>query len=188
MPSQQAAPPAAARGRVLVLGGVRSGKSRFAESLLPAGEPATYVATGYPPDGADPEWAERVAGHRARRPAHWHTRETLEVADALRDATGTVLVDCLALWLTRVLDSVGAWTEAPGWEAALRARTGDLVDAWTGATSTVIAVSNEVGWGVVPDTRAGRVFRDGLGVLNTALAASADAVWLLVAGIPNRLR
>ena len=100
--------------RELVLGGARSGKSRYAESRLAAAPAVTYVATGGARDG-DAEWAARVAAHRARRPAAWRTVETTDVAACLRAAgPGTaVLVDCLALWLTAVLDDAGAWDPGP---------------------------------------------------------------------------
>ena len=91
--------------KVLVTGGVRSGKSRHAESLLSG--PVSYVAPG-PTDDADPDWVARIAAHRARRPANWTTVETHDLASALR-LDGPVLVDCLGTWLTAVLDSKALW-------------------------------------------------------------------------------
>ena len=101
--------------RTLITGGVRSGKSRHAETIVGTG-PVRYVAPGYPP-GDDAEWAARIAAHRARRPAHWETVETIDVAGILGAATDrdVLLVDCLTTWLTRQLDEAGAWTDAPGW-------------------------------------------------------------------------
>lgn len=176
--------------RTLLLGGARSGKSVEAERRL-AGEPAvTYVATGGTRAG-DAEWATRVADHRARRPAGWRTVETVDVAGVLRTVRGPVLVDCLALWLTAVLDECGGWDDtawAGGGEAAVAARVDDLLDAWRTTAARVIAVSNEVGSGVVPGTAAGRRFRDELGRLNARLAAESDEVTLVVAGLPLALR
>ena len=169
-------------GRTLVLGGVRSGKSRHAEELMSGYRYVTYVAGSAPPTGDDPEWAARVAAHRARRPAHWRTIETLDIAGTLRQVTSPVLIDCLGTWLARVLGEVGAWEQRPGWQRAVDERLQDFVDAWQTTTVPVVAVSNEVGSGVVPATHSGRVFRDVLGALNTAVAAGADSVRLVVAG------
>lgn len=173
-----------ARGgrRTLVLGGVRSGKSRHAEQLMSGYRYVTYVAGSAPPTDDDPEWAARVDAHRARRPAHWRTVETIDIAATLRAATAPTLIDCLGTWLTRVLDEVGAWEQRPGWQRAVDERLQDFVDAWQNTSVPVVAVSNEVGSGVVPDTHAGRVFRDVLGALNTAVAAGSDSVRLVVAG------
>lgn len=172
--------------RVLLLGGARSGKSAAAEAMAAqaaAGGPVTYVATAdLRPD--DPDWAARIAAHRSRRPPTWRTVETDDPAPALA-ADGVVLVDCMALWLTRAMDATGAWDDdawAGGAPAALAERVNALVTAWAVSRGTVIAVSNEVGMGVVPATSAGRRFRDELGRLNVALAAAADEVYLVVAG------
>ncbi len=168
--------------RTLVLGAARSGKSTVAERLLADRcGPVTYVATG-PAAASDPEWAERVRAHRARRPASWRTIETRDVAGVLGDATGPVLVDCLTLWLTAVLDDAGAWDGRAGWRSHLDKEVARLADAWAAATVPVVAVSNEVGAGVVPGTAAGRLFRDEQGRLNARLAASADRCLLVVAG------
>ena len=177
--------------RTLVLGGARSGKSVHAESLLADQDRVTCVATGGDrPD--DIEWAARVAAHRLRRPAHWRTVETTDVVPLLEAAgpADALLVDCLALWLTAVLDEAGAWEGGDG--AGADTRVGDrcdaLVSAWASTWATVVAVSNEVGSGVVPATASGRRFRDELGRLNTRLAADADEVTLVVAGLPVAVR
>ncbi|EOM78014.1 bifunctional adenosylcobinamide kinase/adenosylcobinamide-phosphate guanylyltransferase [Rhodococcus rhodnii] len=175
-----AAEPAASPHRTLVLGGVRSGKSSHAETLFAADAAVTYVATGTSRED-DEEWTKRVAVHRERRPNAWRTVETSEVAAVLRDAKGPVLVDCLGTWLTARLDHHGAWES--GDTAAVEADVDDLVAAWRDATVPVVAVSNEVGAGVVPATASGRLFRDLLGVLNTRIAADSTDVTLLVAGI-----
>ncbi len=167
--------------RVLVLGGARSGKSERAE-LRVAGEPdVTYVATA--PGGAgDPEWAARLAAHRARRPAWWRTAETTDLAGLLASAGGAVLIDGIGTWLAAVMDECGAWDGgAPGREN-LAARIAGLTGAWRQARGYVVAVSDETGLGVVPATQAGRQFRDELGRLNQALAAESEEAELVLAG------
>ena len=174
--------------RVLVLGGARSGKSSHAERLLRRERSVDYVACGLAPSEQDPEWAERVALHQARRPASWTTIETLDLASVLGSKGPPVLVDCLTTWLARVMDDCGVWTDAPDAGERLAAAVDEAVDAWTRSGRRVIGVSNEVGSGVVPATPSGRRFRDELGVLNARLAAVSDRVWLVTAGLPRRLR
>lgn len=175
-----------AANRVLVLGGVRSGKSRYAQQLL-AGEPSVrYLATGYPP-GEDADWAARIAAHVGERPPHWVTVETTDVAAELGSSRTALLIDCMTLWLTRVMDAAGAWDagEVPPEVGEEVAR---LLAAWRRTTATAVVVTNEVGMGVVPPTPAGIRFRDLLGSLNRELAAQADTVWLVVAGLPLRIK
>jgi adenosylcobinamide kinase/adenosylcobinamide-phosphate guanylyltransferase len=174
--------------RVLVLGGARSGKSSFAERLLARAGPVDYVACGAPPTADDAEWADRIAQHRDRRPPSWHTLETLDVAGVLTEPGAPVLVDCLTTWLARVMDECEVWAAAPDADARLAARIDALVEAWAGTRRRVVAVSNEVGSGIVPATPSGRRFRDELGVLNARVAGRASRVWLLTAGLPRRLR
>jgi adenosylcobinamide kinase / adenosylcobinamide-phosphate guanylyltransferase len=171
--------------RVLVLGGARSGKSAHAESLLAGVEGVTYLATSAAPAG-DPEWAARVAAHRARRPATWTTVETTAPSTLL--GRGPFLVDSVTTWVAALMDQTGVWAEEPGAEERLARRVDALVEAWTMTPADVVAVSDEVGLGVVPETRAGRLFRDTLGTVNQRLAGTADAVWFVVAGLPQRLR
>ena len=95
----------------LVLGGARSGKSRYAESLLRSHPKVTFVAPGPLPDGSDPEWAERISLHQTRRPAQWTTLETTDLATAIRAADHPVLIDCLATWLTRLIDDIDGWQD-----------------------------------------------------------------------------
>ncbi|MBM7784432.1 nicotinate-nucleotide--dimethylbenzimidazole phosphoribosyltransferase [Tenggerimyces flavus] len=174
--------------RVLILGGARSGKSVTAERFLEDEPSVTYVATGAVPDLDDPEWAERVAVHRARRPTTWQTHETRDVAALLtQPAAEPLLIDCFTTWLAGELDAAGSWTDHPD-DDALQARVDSAISAWTGTTRYVVAVSNEVGSGIVPATPSGRRFRDELGALNARLAAAADEVWFVTAGIPQRLR
>jgi adenosylcobinamide kinase/adenosylcobinamide-phosphate guanylyltransferase len=175
--------------KVLVTGGQRSGKSRYAESLVAGSPSGTYIAPGYRPDPAfDPEWASRVASHRSRRPDSWTTIETRAVGDALRTATPPVLIDCLGTWVTAVVDEFGTW-DIPlvRWQDRFRAELDDLVTAWEGADGLLVAVTNEVGMGLVSEHRSGRVFTDLLGRVNQAIAAVSDDVILVVAGRTLRL-
>lgn len=169
--------------KVLVTGGVRSGKSRHAEELL-VGEPSvTYVAPGPTTDeDSDPDWAERVSAHRERRPASWTTLESRDLGTAL-GSDGAVLVDCLGTWLTAVLDEADAWDQpSADVHALVSARLTVAVAALAAATGPVVLVTNEVGLGVVPAHRSGRLFRDLLGAVNQTLAAACDEVHLVVAG------
>jgi adenosylcobinamide kinase / adenosylcobinamide-phosphate guanylyltransferase len=183
-----AAGPAAAPRRVLVLGGARSGKSRHAELRLAAEPRVTYLAAGPYLAGAqpasDPDWAERVAAHRSRRPAWWQTVETTDAAAALRATPGALLFDGAGTWLAAVMTMQQQRSSAPGMIAA---KIDELVEAWRQAPCRVVAVSDEVGSGVHPPTEAGRLFRDHLGWLNQRLAAESDEAVLVVAGRPLTL-
>lgn len=172
--------------RTLVLGGARSGKSTRAEQLLADHDDVLYVATAGRRDG-DQEWAQRIELHRERRPAGWRTLETCDLVAVLGDDAdpAPVLIDCLALWLTAVMDEQGAWEDDSwfdGGERAVQGRCEELAEAWRGTRRRVVAVSNEVGMGVVPATAAGRRFRDTLGRLNMAVANVSERVELVVAG------
>ncbi|MEE1738365.1 bifunctional adenosylcobinamide kinase/adenosylcobinamide-phosphate guanylyltransferase [Streptomyces sp. BE147] len=170
--------------RTLVTGGARSGKSLEAEQRLETFPAVVYVATGGRRDG-DAEWAARVGLHRERRPAAWQTEETCELAELLSADGPPLLIDCLSLWLTDAMDRVGAWDDArwaDGGEEALRERVAELAAAVRATRRKVVAVTNEVGAGVVPATAAGRRFRDELGRLNAAVAAECEEVLLVVAG------
>lgn len=175
--------------RTLVLGGTRSGKSGYAEQLLHDEPVVTYVATARR-DPADAEWETRIAAHTARRPTRWVTVEPAAAGDlaALLVGAGAgdppLLVDDLGTWLTGVLDDVGAW-DGRGGAAQYVA---ELIEAVRRCTARLVLVSAEVGLGVVPETRSGRLFRDELGSLNASLAATCDEVLLLVAGIPLSLK
>jgi adenosylcobinamide kinase / adenosylcobinamide-phosphate guanylyltransferase len=158
----------------LVIGGARSGKSRYAEGLIAALPPPwTYIATAEP---GDEDMAARIDAHRQRRGADWRT---IEAPCDLRAALaacggGPVLVDCLTLWLSNlVLAEVDIETEIETLEAAL-----------TAATAPIVVVANEVGLGIVPSFPLGRRFRDIQGILNQRIAARADRVVLMVAGLP----
>lgn len=178
--------------RTLVLGGVRSGKSAHAEQLLADRAQVTYVATGGL-GRTDGEWSARVAAHRERRPGSWRTVETVDLVEVLNAATGPVLIDCLGTWLTGMMDRHRLWdglesAAADGGaarDAALAAVTDEvdaLLVAWDRVAAPVIAVSNEVGSGVVPASASGRLFRDELGRLNTRIAAASEQVIWVIAG------
>ncbi len=174
-----------AQGRTLVLGGARSGKSALAEQLLAAQPSVLYIATGGARDD-DADWRERVAAHVARRPPSWRTIETTQVAECLATADTPLLIDCLGTWLTSRLDHHGVWDG--GALEPVEADVSELVRAWRSARVPVVAVSNEVGSGVVPPTASGRLFRDLLGRLNATVAAESESVLLTVAGVPLPLR
>ncbi len=171
--------------RTLVIGGARSGKSTYAEGLFAAAQRVTYVATA-PPRPGDDEWVSRVAQHRARRPAHWTTLETSDVTSVLLAAARgeTVLVDCLTLWLTQEMDDAAAWD---GDLSLVDKQIDALLHAWRVTQAQVVAVTNEVGQGVVPATTSGRLFRDAQGRLNARIARESDDVVMMVAGRPVTL-
>ena len=162
----------------LVLGGARSGKSAYAESLF-TGPRAVYVATAEP---IDEEMRERIARHCARRGEGWTTVEApLELGAALRaNATGTfgILVDCLTVWLGNLMHA----------ERDIDREVRSLLESLAAPAVPVVLVANEVGLGVVPDNPTARAFRDHAGRLNQALAARADRVVLVTAGIPLVLK
>ncbi len=168
----------------LILGGARSGKSTFAEALARkrGGDDVLFVATA---EARDEEMRARIENHRAARPVNWRTLETPR--DLGRALTGTrarvVLVDCVTLWTTNVL--LADETHA---RAEMLREVDDLL-AWHAAhDSELIIVSNEVGMGLVPEYPLGRAYRDLLGAVNGKIAASADAVFLLVAGLPVEVK
>ena len=172
--------------RTLVLGGIRSGKSQWAEMAIAesavAGQPVRYLATGAKPDG-DADWSARIAAHRARRPSHWLTVEKVDVPRQLRSEVATpTLVDDIGGWLAAVMDRRNAWTtESPG---SVAADVDDLIDAVCTFGSPLALVSPEVGLTVVPPTASGRRFTDELGSLNQGLAGLGDRVVLVIAGQP----
>ncbi|ONM46108.1 adenosylcobinamide kinase/adenosylcobinamide phosphate guanyltransferase [Nocardia donostiensis] len=169
--------------RTLVLGGARSGKSGFAEALL-AGAPARYLATAVP-DPADADFADRIAAHRARRPADWTTVDGADPVAALREPTlGATLLDDIGTWLTARFDARAAWDSPRG---TLTPDCDALVCAVADYRQRLVIVSPEVGMDVIPATRSGRLFRDEIGILNQRLAAVCDEAFLVVAGLPLRL-
>jgi adenosylcobinamide kinase/adenosylcobinamide-phosphate guanylyltransferase len=163
----------------LLLGGAASGKSALAETLARAtGLPRVYIATA---QAFDAEMKAKIEKHRLERGADWTTIEApLDLATALRQAPAdhTILIDCLTLWLTNLLladhDPAAAETA--------------LLDALSARTAPVLVVSNEVGQGIVPDNALARRFREAQGRLNIRVAAQADTVIQVVAGLPNLLK
>jgi adenosylcobinamide kinase / adenosylcobinamide-phosphate guanylyltransferase len=162
----------------LVLGGARSGKSRFAEELIErAGAPALYLATA---EARDDEMRARIAAHRARRHTRWETiEEPLELVNILLAETQrAILIDCLTLWLSNLMAArcdVGFETER-------------LLAALPQLTRPVVMVSNEVGLGIVPDNALAREFRDHAGRLNQGIARLAQRVVFMAAGLPLVLK
>jgi adenosylcobinamide kinase/adenosylcobinamide-phosphate guanylyltransferase len=166
--------------RVLVLGGQRSGKSRYAEEIVAAsGLAPVYVATATARDG---EMSERIAAHRARRGESWRTvEEPLDLAGVLARESGPgfhVLVDCLTVWLSNVMEG----------KRSVEAEVDGLLAELTRVTGPVVIVSGEVGLGIVPENALARRFADHLGVVNQRVAAAVDRVVLVTAGIPLVLK
>ena len=163
----------------LVLGGARSGKSSHAEGLVTALPPAwTYIATA---EARDQEMRDRIAQHQARRGEGWRTiNAPLQLADALEQIEPgmPVLIDCLTLWLSNHMLA----------ENDVEAECERLLEIFSRPRGPWVAVSNEVGLGIVPDNALGRRFRDAQGRLNQMVASGADDVLLLVAGIPMKVK
>ncbi|MCJ2183969.1 bifunctional adenosylcobinamide kinase/adenosylcobinamide-phosphate guanylyltransferase [Novosphingobium sp. 1949] len=165
---------------LLALGGARSGKSRYAQNRAEAtGLVPVFIATA---QGFDAEMRARIDRHRADRDAAWSTIEApLALPEALATASApdrVVLVDCLTLWTSNLLLA----------QEDIPAMTGQLVSALSAARGPVILVSNEVGWGIVPDNALARAFRDEAGRVNQRVAAAVDEVQLIVAGLPLALK
>ena len=198
-----AAPGAARPPATLIVGGVRSGKSAIAEALLRDHPRVAYVATAAPPDhgtgdagnadDTDDAWTQRIEAHRSRRPPHWTTRETADLAGAIgsTDADCALLVDSLTTWLDRVLGerAPGGWDALPpATITAWAAQAADgLVDALARRRCRIVIVSDEIGFGGVAAAPAARHFADALGLLNQRIAAACDETLLVVAGRTLRL-
>lgn len=167
----------------LVLGGVRSGKSRWAQELAEKYERVAYVATA---QARDAEMRAKIRRHQEDRPAHWQTlEEPLELARVLIDNGENfdlLLVDCLTVFVSNLMEAAEADA------ASMERRIEELLEALRVAPAEVVLVSNEVGSGVVPHYPAGRIYRDALGELNQRVAAIADNVVLMVAGLPLALK
>jgi adenosylcobinamide kinase / adenosylcobinamide-phosphate guanylyltransferase len=163
----------------LVVGGARSGKSAYAERLVTAsGRPRRYIATA---EAWDDEMRDRIAQHRRERGTEWTTVEApldLATALAIAEADETVLIDCATLWLTNHLLA----------DHDLRAESETFMAALGRCSAPVIVVSNETGWGIVPDNALARRFRDEQGRLNQRLAQQADLVVTVIAGLPLVLK
>lgn len=162
----------------LVLGGARSGKSRFAEGLARGFDgPRTYVATAEP---FDEEMRQRIAKHREQRAGDgWVTVEApLDPASVIRRVHGLVLLDCVTVWLGNLMHH----------ERDISAAVGDLAGALGETAARIILVSNEVGLSIVPENAMARRFRDEQGFANQRLAAAADEVYFIAAGLPLKLK
>jgi adenosylcobinamide kinase/adenosylcobinamide-phosphate guanylyltransferase len=164
----------------LVLGGAASGKSAYAEDLIrQSGRRPVYIATA---QAFDDEMKTKIADHRARRGADWTTiEEPLALSDALGDADAAdavILVDCLTLWLSNLMAA----------ESDIWAAIDSLIAALGRVQGEVVLVANEVGLGIVPDNAMAREFRNRHGVLNQAVAAAADRVVFVAAGLPMVLK
>jgi adenosylcobinamide kinase/adenosylcobinamide-phosphate guanylyltransferase len=181
---------------ILITGGAKSGKSLFAERLAGAfGSDVVYVATAEILDG---EMEERVARHRARRPAAWTTVEApSDLQDALAvvpPSAGVVLVDCLTIWTSNWLLALGEPDSAEWWDAidTLQERLFEHLGAISAKARAapwhLVMVTNEVGNSVVPDTPLGRAFRDLLGAVNQRAGMLSDAMFLVVAGVGTELK
>ena len=170
----------------LVLGGVRAGKSRHAQTLAQAGRRVLVVATA---EAGDEEMAARIEAHRAERPAAWDTlEEPIDVATALAPPLpkyDTVLLDCLTLWVSNLLlGNAAAGQAAPNISAAAHR----LLELYEDGDASWIVVSNEVGLGVIPANELARSYADELGRVNQIFASAADDVILMVAGLPVNIR
>jgi len=183
------------RGKsTLITGGIRSGKSRFAQELaLKLGKPVLFVATA---EAGDEEMRQRIEEHRKARPAAWQTLEvTTHVANRIVPGIGeaqTVIVDCITLLVNNILaqhsDPTGEQVNTSLAEKEVLAEIGELVDCINKVNASFIIVTNEVGLGLVPANKMSRVYRDLLGRANQVLAERADEVYLMVAGIPRRIK
>jgi adenosylcobinamide kinase/adenosylcobinamide-phosphate guanylyltransferase len=174
------------RSLTLILGGARSGKSAYAERLAGmVGERVLYVATA---EAGDEEMAERIAAHKAGRPARWTTLEAPREVGAAIHAAGddysVIVLDCLTLLANNVIVPLPEPIGAGEAEAALKREVDALLDAYRASRAAWFVISNELGLGLVPSYPLGRVYRDALGRANQQLAAAADNVYFMVAGLP----
>jgi len=169
---------------VFVTGGARSGKSDYAMSLAEkSGGRLVYIATA---TAGDDEMRERIENHRRSRGMNWKTiEETLDLSGAVSSlgGEGTVVIDCLTLWLTNLM-----MQDMEAFEDVAVNKARELADALRTFKGTVVVVSNEVGMGIVPENTLSRRFRDVAGLVNRVMAASADEVYLVVSGIPVRIK
>lgn len=173
---------------IVVTGGVRSGKSRWAqdEALARGGEEVTVIATA---EAVDDEMRDRIEAHRRNRPAGWGTLEAPERAGAaiLAAATNTVVLDCVTVLTGMAIGRAGAKSEGDALDA-MAAEIDGILEARAARDGVLIVVTNEVGWSVHPPTALGRWYQDGLGIANQRLAAAADQVVLMVSGLETRLK
>ncbi len=168
----------------LVLGGVRSGKSRYAQQIAARSERVTFIATAERRD--DAEMQAKISRHRAERPLAWSTiEEPLELHRAIEEAgqsSDVLLIDCLTLFAANLLEAFGQD------EARIQSQIDALCQAMSASRCSIVLVSNEVGSGVVPAYELGRRFRDLVGEINQRIAAISETVLLMVAGLPFPLK
>jgi len=178
----------------LIIGGARSGKSHFAQELgLKSAQPVLFVATAV---AGDKEMQQRIEEHRKTRPATWSTLEvTTHIGNQIRQKIGkaqTVIVDCITLLVNNIFnqysDPAGELIDVPLIEKEVMAEIDELVNCINQVNTSFIIVSNEVGLGLVPDNRIGRLYRDLLGRANQVLAQRADEIYLMAAGMPVRIK
>jgi adenosylcobinamide kinase/adenosylcobinamide-phosphate guanylyltransferase len=173
----------------LILGGARSGKSNYAQSLLQAaGKPVLFVATA---EAGDDEMAQRIAAHRLGRPTDWITLEApTRVGPVIRDAAATpyVLLDCMTLLASNVLMACPEPVDEKLFEQKMDRELDELMAAYQSHPGEWVIVSNEVGLGLVPPYPLGRIYRDGLGKVNQKLAQLADRVIFMVSGLPMTVK
>jgi adenosylcobinamide kinase / adenosylcobinamide-phosphate guanylyltransferase len=161
----------------LITGSARSGKTRQALNIAEEMQPRTYIATA---QLLDDEMQERAARHRRERGPEWQTiEEPLQVARRLRELDGVVVIDCLTLWLSN-------WMLRD--ETQLDSQIDDLCSTLRNVPHSVVAITNEVGWSIVPENAMARRFRDWSGLMNQRVAAIADSVVLMVCGIPTEIK
>lgn len=170
---------------LFILGGARSGKSRFAQQVAEqiAGADVTFIATAA---AGDEEMLQRIAAHQRQRPRAWRTCEQpRDLSVALREnrSCRCIVIDCLTLLVSNVMLAAGTEAGDPGVQKAVENEIDALLQSCRGVAGTVIIVSSEVGGGVVPETRLGREFRDLLGRANQAVAAAATKVYYMIAGL-----
>lgn len=178
---------------VLITGGVRSGKSAFALKHLQEAWPATFIATA---KATDPEMVSRIERHKAERPAHIHTLELNTQIDTHLGALsgGMALLECLGTWITNRMWDMGLDFDAPDPEKAgyvcqtIMREARDILDAAAESKAEVWFVTNEVGWGLMPESPIGRLFTDTLGRINQMAAQGADEVFLVCSSIPVRIK
>lgn len=170
----------------LVLGGVKSGKSAFGEGLAgQAAGPVIYLATGL---AVDEEMEERIRRHRESRPAHWATiEEPLDLVSPLTDVTGSVLIDSLDAWLANIMFE-HKYSDTEELENSVLGHLDSLLKVIDKASAAFTLVSSEVGLSMVPVELMGRRFQDLLGTINQRVAAQADRVFMVVAGIPTQIK
>ena len=170
----------------LVLGGVRSGKSSYAQQLAASGSRVLFAATA---EAGDEDMARRINAHRESRPADWDTlEESIDLVSALTPLLpryDTILLDCLTLWVSNLLL---ADSEPGSKRCDIPATTRGLLDLYRNGEASWVIVSNEVGLGVVPPTKLGRKYADELGRVNQLVAAEADDVYFMAAGLPLTLK